>query len=250
MDHLTPPEYITREDGVKIAYRYLPGRGPTLVFLPGYMSDMCGGKAQAIADWAEGEGRAVLRLDYSGCGESSGRFEDGTLDLWRGDALSVIDAVARGPIIVIGSSMGGWIALMIAERRRADIAGMIGIASAPDFTCWGFSEIEKAEIEAVGRLARPLVDYASDQMITTRGFWRSGLANLMLDREIAIDCPVRLIHGQRDQDVPWTVSLDVATRLCSADVQTLLIKDGDHRLSRARDIDQIITVVATLLEAL
>ena len=250
MDHLTPPEFVTRDDGVRLAYRHVAGRGPTLVFLPGYMSDMRGGKAQAIAAWAECEGRAILRLDYSGCGESSGRFEDGTLDLWCDDALCVIDAVAPGALIVIGSSMGGWVALMIAERRSSQMAGLVGIASAPDFTRWGFSDAEKAEIESEGALARPLIDYAPDQMITTRAFWQSGQSNLMLQRDIAIACPVRLIHGQNDQDVPWSVSLDIAARLRSADVQTILIKDGDHRLSRNADLAAIVAIIARLTETL
>ena len=247
MDHLTPPEFVTRDDGVRLAYCHVTGRGPTLVFLPGYMSDMRGGKAQAIAAWAEREGRAILRLDYSGCGESSGRFEDGTLDLWRDDALCVIDAVAPGALIVIGSSMGGWIALLIAELRRSQMAGLVGIASAPDFTRWGFTDAEKTEIESAGALARPS-DYAPDQMITTRAFWQSGESNLMLHRNIAIACPVRLIHGQNDQDVPWSVSLDIAARLRSADVQSILIKDGDHRLSRDADLAAIVAIIARLTE--
>ena len=164
--------------------------------------------------------------------------------------MSVIDAVAPGALIVIGSSMGGWIALMIAERRSSQVAGLVGIASAPDFTRWGFSDAEKAEIESEGALARPLIDYAPDQMITTRAFWQSGQSNLMLQRDIAIACPVRLIHGQNDQDVPWSVSLDIAARLRSADVQTILIKDGDHRLSRNADLAAIVAIIARLTETL
>jgi pimeloyl-ACP methyl ester carboxylesterase len=239
------PEFVTRADGVRLAYRYLPGEGPALVFLPGYMSDMQGGKAQALVVWAEGEGRAMLRLDYSGCGESEGRFEDGTLDIWRDDVLAVIRRVVTGPVILIGSSMGGWLMLLVAQGLGEDVKALIGIASAPDFTDWDFDEADKALITAHGRIERPS-DYGYDPMVITKSFWQSGQDNLQLGGEIAIERPVRLIHGQRDPDVPWETSLKLAQQLRSSDVQTILIKDGDHRLSRDQDIELMIDVVAKL----
>jgi pimeloyl-ACP methyl ester carboxylesterase len=242
---LLPPQFLTRPDGVRLAYRHLPGEGPTIVFLPGYMSDMQGGKAQALAAWARGERRAMLRLDYSGCGESEGAFEDGTLDIWRDDVLAVIEQVATGPVILIGSSMGGWLMLLIAKVLGPRVHALIGIAAAPDFTDWDFDEADKALILAQGRIERPS-DYGYDPMVITHAFWQSGQDNRQLGGEIAIDCPVRLIHGQNDPDVPWEISLKLAQQLRSSDVQTILIKDGDHRLSRDQDIALLIDTVAKL----
>ena len=242
-----PPQFVTRADGICLAYRHNPGDGPTVIFLPGYMSDMQGGKAQALADWAAHEGRAMLRLDYSGCGESGGAFEDGTLDIWRDDALAVVRDVVTGPVILIGSSMGGWLMLLVALVLGDRVKAMVGIAAAPDFTEWEFSEAEKAEIIANGRFIRPLSGhYDNEPMVTTRHFWESGQANLLLNSEISIDCPVRLLHGQRDDDVPWNTSVRLAEKLRSSDVQTTLIKDGDHRLSRDVDIALLIETAAKL----
>ena len=249
MDDLNPPEWLGRADGVRLAFRRQPGKGPTLVFLPGYMSDMQGSKAVALEAWAIREGRAMLRLDYSGCGESDGAFENGTLDIWRDDVLLAIDSLTRGPVVLVGSSMGGWLALLVSCALPAQVIGMVGIASAPDFTDWGFSDQEKGQLQKHGRLER-FSEYGPEPMITTRAFWESGKANRLLQNEIAIDCPVRLIHGQRDSDVPWQISLDIAAQLRSADVQALLIKDGDHRLSRPQDIAVMLQTVQDLLEAI
>lgn len=241
----TPPDHYARADGIHLAYRHLLGKGPTLVFLPGYMSDMQGGKALALAAWAEREGQAMLRLDYSGCGESGGSFEDGTLDIWRDDVLAVIRHVVEGPIILIGSSMGGWLMLLVAEILKSQVAALVGIATAPDFTDWDFDKDDQTEILTIGRIERPS-DYGYEPMVFTQAFWESGQSNLRLNSEIAIDCPVRLLHGQNDPDVPWETSLKLATALRSSDVQTLLIKDGDHRLSRDADIALLIDTVAKL----
>ena len=249
MDDLTPPLWLVRADGVRLAFRRQPGKGPTLVFLPGYMSDMQGSKALALEAWAIRKGRAMLRLDYSGCGESEGVFENGTLDTWRDDVLLMIDLLIRGPVMLVGSSMGGWLALLIARALPSQVVGVVGIASAPDFTDWGFSDAEKGRLAKYGRLER-VSEYGPEPMITTRAFCESGKANRLLQSEIAIDCPVRLIHGQDDPDVPWQISLDIAAQLRSADVQTLLIKDGDHRLSRPQDIAVLLRTVRELLEAL
>jgi pimeloyl-ACP methyl ester carboxylesterase len=249
VDDLTPPEYARREDGSRLAFRRVKGRGPTLVFLPGYASDMGGAKAQALEAWAIRTGRSMLRLDYSGCGESDGAFEDGTLANWADDARRVIEQVLRGPLVLVGSSMGGWIMLLLALALGSDVKGLVGIAAAPDFTDWGFSSIQKGQLEKKGRLERP-TDYWPEPLVTTRNFWRSGQSNLVLKSDIALSCPVRLLQGQADRDVPWQTALTLAERLCSADVQVTLIKDGDHRLSRGADLALLITTVSALLEAL
>ena len=238
-------QFVTRPDGVRLAYRHLPGRGPTLVFLPGYKSDMQGGKAQALAAWGADKGHAMLRLDYSGCGESKGTFENGTLDIWRDDVLAVIAQAKVGPIILIGSSLGGWLMLLLAEALGDQVTGLVGIAAAPDFTDWDFDDADRATIAATGRIERPS-DYGYEPMVITQGFWQSGQSNLRLTGKIGIDCPVRLIHGQCDPDVPWETSLKLAAALRSSDVQTIWVKDGDHRLSRDQDIALLIDVVAKL----
>ena len=138
------PQFLARADGLRLAYRHRPGQGPTIIFLPGYMSDMEGGKALALDAWAAEQGRAMLRLDYAGCGASEGRFEDGTLASWRDDALALIDGLTQGPLLLVGSSMGGWLALLIALARPDRIMGLVGIAAAPDFTQWGFTDADKA----------------------------------------------------------------------------------------------------------
>lgn len=246
MDPLAPA-FFTRADGLRLAYRFADGAGPLLVFLPGYRSDMEGGKAQAVLAHARAKGRACLLLDYSGCGASEGAFEDGTLEIWRDDALALIDALwSQGNILPIGSSMGGWIALLVALARRERIAGVIGVAAAPDFTDWGFSDAQKVQLNAHGRIVEPS-DYGED-MVTTLPFWRSGEAHRLLDAEIPLDCPVRFLHGQADTVVPWYIPLRVSERLRSADSQTLLVKDGDHRLSREQDIALLLRLIDGLLE--
>ncbi len=240
------PEFLTRADGTRLAYRHLRGQGPTIVFLPGYMSDMQGGKAQALAAWTQREGYAMLRLDYSGCGESEGNFQDGTLDIWRDDVLAVISAITAGPIILIGSSMGGWLMLLVAQALGDRVTAMVGIAAAPDFTDWDLSDADRDQVLATGRIERAS-EYGYEPMVITRAFWESGARNRLLQSEIAIDCPVRLIHGQNDPDVPWEISLQLAQKLRSSDVQTILVKNGDHRLSSDQDIALLVDTVAKLL---
>ena len=244
-----PPAYLARPDGLRLAYRHSAGAGPTLVFLPGYMSDMEGGKAVALHGWAERQGRAMLRLDYAGNGASEGRFADGTLATWRDDVLLLMDRLVDGPVVLVGSSMGGWLALLVALARPERVAGLIGIAAAPDFTQWGFTDADKALLRTEGRIEEP-TPYGDQPYVTTRAFWESGQALRLLEGEIAIDCPVRLLQGQADPDVPWDIALRTAAQLRSSDVQTLLIKDGDHRLSRDGDIALLIRTVSTLLDSL
>ena len=233
--------------GRRIAYRLRPGTGPTLVFLPGYASDMEGAKALALDAFAERRGLAMLRIDYSGTGSSGGRFEDGTLALWLEEALAAVDRLTDGPLVVAGSSMGGWIALHLALQRPQRVQALVGIAAAPDFTDWGFSDAQKAKLAEFGRIEEPN-PYAPEPQVFTRAFRESGEALKLLGGEIAIDCPVRLVHGERDEEVPVEVALRTLRALRSGDVQLVLIKGGGHRLSERHEIDAILRTVAGLLE--
>ncbi len=239
-------QHYTMPDGRRIAFRHAPGSGPALVFLPGYMSDMAGSKACAVFDWATANGRACLLLDYSGCGQSSGDFADGTLSRWRDEVLALIGAHCPGEVILIGSSMGGWLMLLAALAiPPAKLAGLVGIASAPDFTDWGYDQAQKQALSR-GEIVFEDNPYGPDPTPTHPGFWADGQASLLLDCDIALTRPVRLLHGQNDSDVPWEISVKLARQLRSADVQLVLVKDGDHRLSRPEDIALLLRVIAAL----
>lgn len=231
-----------------LAHHLTPGTSPTIIFLPGYASDMQGTKAIALETWARGRGQAFLRFDYRGCGASPGDFEEQTLAGWRDDVIAMIDMVT-GPVVLVGSSMGGWLMLLATLARPARIVGLVGIAPAPDFTDWGFSVDEKMTLLEKGRLERPS-PYSDSPTVTTRAFWSSGEANRLMFGTIDIDVPVRIVQGQRDPDVPWVRAARLAELLRSADVQTVLVKDGDHRLSRDSDIAIIIRAVEDVLESL
>ena len=232
-------------DGRRIAFRHIPGGGPAVVFLPGYMSDMAGGKATALAEWAGHEGRECLLLDYSGCGESGGDFGQGTLTRWRDEVVALTEAHVTGKVVLVGSSMGGWLMLLVAQRLGERLAGLVGIAAAPDFTDWGYDEEQKAQLAA----GRPVFEdnpYGPEPTPTHPGFWADGQALRQLEEEIPLDCPVRLLHGQDDADVPPEVSLRLSAALRSSDVQVTLVKGGDHRLSREQDIALLLRTVAAL----
>ena len=229
----------------RLAFHHTPGTAPTIVFLPGYASDMAGTKALALEAWALASGRAFLRFDYGGCGTSEGAFEEQSLADWREDALAMIDRAVEGPVVLVGSSMGGWVMLLAALARPDRIAGLVGIAAAADFTDWGFSQDEKVYILQHGRLERPN-PYGPAPTVYTRRLWQSGEALRLMHGPVAIDCPVRLIHGQRDPDVPWAQSVRLAELLRSNDVQVALVKDGDHRLSRDADIALLLRTVEAL----
>lgn len=230
----------------RLAFHHTEGVGPTVVFLPGYASDMTGAKAVALERWAKETGRAFLRFDYAGCGRSEGEFADQTLAGWRDDVLAMLDGVATGPVVLVGSSMGGWLMLLAAKARPAQIRALVGIAAAPDFTDWGFSTDEKMAILQTGRLERPN-PYGPEPTIYTRAFWSSGEANRLLFGVIPFDGPVRLLHGQTDTDVPWHRTTHLAALIRSANVQTWLVKDGDHRLSRDADVALLIRAVEDVL---
>ncbi len=234
-------------NGAQLAYRHQPGTGPLVVFLPGYMSDMSGSKAEALADWAAGAGRAMLRLDYSGCGASGGDFLEGSIGRWAGDALAVIDHAGAEKVVLVGSSMGGWIALRLGIVLGDRLAGLVGIAAAPDFTEWGLdvTAADRTALAGQGWFTRAS-EYDAAGYRYSRAFVEDAAAQLVLGGEIAIDAPVRLLQGQRDDAVPWRLSLDIAARLRSDDVQVTLVKDGDHRLSRSQDIALLVAAVAEL----
>jgi pimeloyl-ACP methyl ester carboxylesterase len=243
---MTDTAFQELPDGRRIAYRHTPGTGPTLVFLPGYKSDMAGSKACALLDWAAAHNRACLLLDYSGCGESPGDFADGTLSRWRDEVLALIDARVDGPVVLVASSMGGWLMLLVALALPAGrVAGLVGIAAAPDFTDWGYDGVQKDTMRQGGTVFEDN-PYGPEPTPTHAAFWADGEANRLLGGELALDCPVRLLHGQADADVPWEISLRLAKALRSADVQVVLVKDGDHRLSREADIALILRTVAAL----
>ena len=235
-------------DGRQIAHRFTPGAGPAIVFLPGYMSDMTGRKACAVFDMARANGRACLLLDYSGCGASAGDFADGTLSHWRDEVLALIEVLALERVVLVGSSMGGWLMLMVALALPGRVAGLIGVAAAPDFTDWGVAQMDKALL-ADGQTIYEDNPYGPEPTPTHPAFWADGQANLMLERAIPFDGPVRLLQGQRDSDVPWETSLQLGEALRSAQVQVTLIKDGDHRLSRETDIHALLRAVADLVIA-
>jgi pimeloyl-ACP methyl ester carboxylesterase len=244
---MTDLRFLDRGGGQpRIAYRHLTGTGPTLVFLPGYRSDMSGGKATAVWNWARERGQGCLLLDYSGCGQSEGDFGVGTLGRWRDEVLAVLAAEVPGPVLPIGSSMGGWLMLLVALALPGErIAGLIGIAAAPDFTEWGYDAAQQARL-AAGEIVLEENPYGPEPTPTHPGFWADGQQRRLLAGDIPLDCPVRLLHGQADSDVPHDISLRLSRHLRSADVQTILVKDGDHRLSREADIALLLRTLAAL----
>jgi pimeloyl-ACP methyl ester carboxylesterase len=238
-----------------IAVRKDPGTGPGLFWLGGFKSDMKGTKAEALSAWARQQGRACVRFDYSGHGESGGTFEAGTIGRWLEESLAVFTAHCSGPQVVIGSSMGGWIALLLARelRRRgirnapaASISGLVLIAPAVDFTevlMWQrFPEKVKREIEQKGVWHRPS-DYGDPYPIT-RTLIEEGRNHLLLGGMIETGCPVRILQGVQDPDVPWNHAVELTSRLAQDDVVLTLVKDGDHRLSRAEDLERLTKAVS------
>ncbi len=241
----------------RIAVRMRQGAGPGvgLVWLGGFKSDMGGTKAVALDQWAAAHGRACLRFDYSGHGESGGRFADGTISRWLEESLAVFEACCEGPQILVGSSMGGWLALLLArELRRAPrpaaaVAGLVLIAPAVDFTealMWKrFPEEIKRQIETTGSWERPS-QYSDQPYLITKGLIEDGRRHLLLGGLIETGCPVRILQGVQDPDVPWGHAVELVSRLAQDDVVLTLVKDGDHRLSRPEDIERLLAAVAEL----
>lgn len=234
----------------RIAYAACPGCGPTVVFLGGLRSDMSGTKATFLDAWCRARGRAFLRFDYTGHGASAGRFEDGTIGAWTADALAVLDQLTADRVVLVGSSMGGWAMLNAALARPDRIAALLGIAAAPDFTedlLWGrWDEATRAALLRDGVVREPN-PYDPAGYPYARALIEDGRHHLRLRGPIALACPARLLHGLRDDAVPWQTSLRLADCLTTGDVQVTLVKDGDHRLSREADLALLGHTLGTLL---
>ena len=244
---MSDPQFLTHA-GARLAYRHVGGAGPLLVFLPGYMSDMTGSKAEALAQWAAAQGRGCLRLDYSGCGASGGDVLDGCIGRWTADARAVIDHVAPdAKVVLVGSSMGGWVALRLGLGLGDRLAGLALVAAAPDFPDWGLNitQADRAVLATQGWFTRPS-DFDPGGYRYSAALIADAPAQRLLGGGIAITAPVVLLHGQRDDAVPWRLSLDIAERLRSDAVQVILVKDGDHRLSRPVDLARLLAAVAEL----
>lgn len=240
-------QMIDRGDGIRLAARHRKGRGPTILFLPGYMSDMGGTKATALMDWAGDTGRACLLMDYSGCGQSEGDFDAGSIRRWAADAMAVADALASGPLLPVGSSMGGWIMLHLALARPAAVRALIGIAAAPDFTRWGLA-LSADEVERLahqGFVTRPSA-HAQSPYRYSRALIGDAEGACLLDGSIGYHGPVRLLHGEADTDVPWDVSCRLMAALASDDVTLTLVKGGDHRLSSPAHLDLLFRTIESV----
>jgi pimeloyl-ACP methyl ester carboxylesterase len=240
---------LVRPDGETLAFRRLDGEGPTVVWLGGFNSDMSGTKAQALADWAAARGRGYLRFDYFGHGGSSGGFAEGTITRWREDVLAVIDELAAGPLVLVGSSMGGWLACLAALSRTDRIAGLVLVAPAADFTEKliepALSDAARAEIRETGRWVRPS-EYGDEGYSITRTLLEDGARWSILPGPVAVTAPVRILQGGEDPDVPWRHALELAQAIESTDLVFSLIRDGDHRLSRPQDLARLIAAVEEL----
>jgi pimeloyl-ACP methyl ester carboxylesterase len=245
---------LIRPSGASLAYHRTPGSSsnslPGIIFLPGFMSDMNGEKALAIERFAQKNRQPYVRFDYFGHGDSSGNFTDGHIGIWRKDALAVLDELTKGPQLLVGSSMGGWLMLLTAIARPERIAGLIGIAAAPDFT----EDLLRAEltseqfkeVEDKGFIIIPS-DFGNDY-IYTRALFDEGHKHLVLRNNIAVNCPVRLLHGLKDDVVPWSTAIAIQEKLLGTDVKIILVKDGDHRLSAAPDLECLVDTLATLVK--
>ncbi|MGO4450519.1 alpha/beta hydrolase [Phyllobacterium sp. TAF24] len=249
------PEFLTVNE-IRIALRHREGRQPGIVWLGGYRSDMRGSKAEWLDQWAEANNHAFLRHDYSAHGESGGEFRDGTISLWLEQSLAVFRQFSSGPQILVGSSMGGWIALrMIEELQKAGerdrIAGLVLIAPAPDFTSElvepGLTQDQRRQLTERGYMEEPS-EYSHEPYIYTKALLDDGKANQVLKGVIQTDCPVHILQGMEDKDVPYTHALRLLDHLPVDDVTITLVRDGDHRLSRPQDLELLTRTVASMVE--
>lgn len=246
------PEFLTTPQGRRIAYHRTAGKGPGVVFLGGFKSDMTGTKALHLQAWAEAQGRAFLRFDYSGHGQSSGDFLDGCIGDWAADAMAAVASLTEGPQILVGSSMGGWMALLVARAMPERVAGLVGIAAAPDFTedlMWqGFTEAERAAVMA-GRLEQPS-EYSDEPYIITRKLIEDGRRHLVLREPLPLRFPVRLLQGTADVDVPPAVALRLLNHADSPDLVLTLVKGADHRFSTPDCLDRMTRAIEEILPGL
>ena len=241
---MNAPKILSLPSNIRLAYHKSNAQGdgvnrPGPIFLGGYNSDMTGTKARYLEDWASKNGAAFVRFDYRGHGASSGRFQDHCVGDWADDAAEVLHRLTAGPQIIAGSSMGGWIALLLARRFPERIAALIGIAAAPDFTQWRwnrFTEVQRQTIAEKGYIELPS-QYSDEPYIYTHRLFRDGPDHFVLNQPLDLPHPVRLLHGTADPDVPHTLSMDLMQHITCPDATLTLIKDGDHRLSEANDLD-------------
>ncbi len=244
------PDGCSRLDlapGRWIAYRAVPGREPTVVFLGGFASDMTGTKARFLERLCRETGQGYVRFDYTGHGASSGRFADGTMGRWTGDAVAVVDRLVPGPVVLVGSSMGGWIAARVVRERPDRVVGLVTVAAAPDFTEAvvrpRLGPADRATLARRGWLGVPN-PYGDEPTVLTRELMEDGRRCVVLDGAgVPLVGPARLLHGLADRDVPWQLSVRLAEAVTSSDVEVVLIKDGDHRLSDERGLARLRTAV-------
>ncbi|TCO70879.1 alpha/beta hydrolase [Rhodovulum euryhalinum] len=244
---MTAPQFLTTPEGRRLAWHKTPGAAPGVVFLGGFMSDMEGTKATHLESWARAAGRAFLRFDYSGHGQSSGTFSEGCIGDWAADAAAAVTALTEGPQVLVGSSMGGWIALLLARAMPRRVAGLVGIAAAPDFTedsMWaGFTETQRAELMEKGRIEIPS-GYADSPYTITRRLIEDGRANLVLRAPLHLPFPVRLLQGTADEDVAVSVALRLLDHIDCADAHLTLVRGADHRFSEPENLALIETAIA------
>jgi len=247
---MTNPQFFTTPQGRKIAYHKTEGALPGVMFLGGFKSDMTGAKAMALEAFCKARGQQFIRFDYSGHGESSGEFKDGTIGQWKEDALAVLDKLSNGPQILVGSSMGGWIMLLVALAQPKQVAGLVGIAAAPDFTehlLWdSFTPEQQEEVRKNGFIDVPNCYDDEPYPITLELIAESG-NHLVLDGPIDIHCPVHLIHGMEDKDVPWAFSVTLNEKIVGKDVRTMLVDHGDHRMSSEKHLKIITNALEKML---
>jgi pimeloyl-ACP methyl ester carboxylesterase len=252
MQELSGKQTLQLANGTTIAYQRSPGRRPGVIFLGGFMSDMTGTKATTLETWCHTHAQAFVRFDYSGHGASSGRFRDGTIGAWTEEAIAVFDHLSKGPQILVGSSMGGWIMLLVALARPERIAGLLSVACAVDFTehmLWqSLDTATRLQLQRDGLIYLPSeYDQEAPYPITLK-LIEEARHHLLLERQrLSITCPVRLLHGMRDADVPWQISIQVAERLASDNVRVVLVKDGEHRMSREQDLKLLTDLLGELI---
>lgn len=239
---MAEPSFYNTPQGRRIAYHLTEGQGATVVFCGGFKSDMEGTKALFLEAWARASGRAFLRFDYSGHGQSSGDFLDGSIGDWADDAFHTIGALVPGPVVLVGSSMGGWISLILSRKMPANLAGFVGIAAAPDFTedsMWaGLTDAQRADLAQNGQVVLPS-DYSDEPYIITQRLIEEGRQTLVLRDPLALACPVRLLQGTADEDVPISVALRLLEHASGDDIRLTLVKGADHRFSTPENLELI-----------
>ena len=253
-ESFSAPSILTRDNGASIAYHRTPGKHPGVVFMTGFKSDMTGSKALALEDFCRGRGNAFLRFDYQGHGRSSGDFNHGTIGEWASDAIDAIDKLTDGPQVLVGSSMGGWMMLLVARARPQRVAGLLGLASAPDFTkdliLPKLSNTQMTDLNANSFVLLPNDHGDGEPYRINKKLLDEAASHLLLLEPLKLNCPIRLIHGINDADVPWTTSMRIMEMVTSTDIEVTLVKGGEHRLSEDHNLDRLRQTLGALLDQL